>query len=170
MKLDFIGFLALVAISVVVGFGLNLLRAKPLPLVYQPPTERLASAIETRDARRESQEATVEAIELEDLKNLVGKPGALILDARPDLFYEAGHIPSALNLSKEDFEKDFNRLLPKLREFSRDTRHSTHNPIVVYCADSSCDDSQIVAEALARLGFGPIHTSRTVGKPGKRPD
>ena len=41
MKQDVIGFLALAAISVVAGLGLNQFRAKPLPLVYQTPAERL---------------------------------------------------------------------------------------------------------------------------------
>ena len=49
MKQDFIGFLALVAISVVVGLGVNQFRANPLPLVYQPPGERLAASVKTGD-------------------------------------------------------------------------------------------------------------------------
>ena len=158
---DFIGFLALVALSAVVGLGLNALRAKPLPLVYQPPAERMAQAAAHRsplDARRsklDAENVTVEMITLDELKGLIGKPDALILDARPDLFYEVGHIPSAQNLSKKDFEKDFQRLLPKLNA-SRLTTHGSPLTIVVYCPHPGCDDSEIVADALARLGFGPI--------------
>ena len=191
MKQDFIGFLALVVLSAVVGMGINQFRAKPLPLVYQPPAERMAGAVETRDTTRlpisgqgretgkdshtpplsggRENAEPIREILLDELRTLIGKPGILILDARPDLFYEAGHIPSAQNLSKKDFEKDFQRLLPKLRDASRLTGlrhaevasatqagHGSPLTIVVYCPHAGCDDSQIVADALARLGFGPV--------------
>ena len=157
-------FLWLVLISFGLGMGLNQLRAKPLPFLYQTPAERLANTVvgsersdghppsSFQDGLWRTSRPTLQAIDgisLDELKNLLGKPEALILDARPDLFYEVGHIPSALNLSKKDFEHDFNRLLPRLKD-------SKVKQFIVYCSDTDCDDSKIVAQALARLGFGPV--------------
>ncbi len=162
MKQDFIGFLALVAISAVIGLGVNQFRANPLPLVYQTPGERLAATVVGRNSveggewRVKRDAWTVTGISLDELRSLLGKPEVLILDARPTGFYKRGHIPSALSLSKLDFQRDFTRLLPRLREISRDPRHTTHDQIVVYCYDADCDDGEIVAQALVQLGFAPV--------------
>ncbi len=66
--------------------------------------------------------------------------GALFLDARGDAFYEMGHIPGALNLPEEDFDKAFAALEARLRD-SFD--------IVVYCSGYGCEASHIVAHKLA---------------------
>lgn len=154
-------FLVLIAVSVAVGWTVNAFRAKPLPLVYQTPKERVERIVETKRATRnlgtEARDATVEAIGLEELKKLIGQPGILVLDARPDLFYKAGHIPSALNLSRKEFEADLKRLQPQLQDSKVQT-------IVVYCSDSACEDSRIVADALARLGFGTTEGGVTQGR------
>ena len=181
--LDVAGFLALAFFSFLVGLAINAFRAVPLPLVYQTPGERLAASVVTGDGRQETWNAagigpggawrvkreawTVTEISLEELKALIGKPEVLILDARPFGFYKRGHIPSAQNLSKLDFQRDFQRLRPQL-EASRLTGlrhagvasatqagHGSPLTIVVYCYEADCDDGEIVAQALARLGFGP---------------
>src|SRR3989442_3295829 len=41
--------------------------------------------------------------------------GALFLDARPLEFYRMGHIPGALPLPEDDFDRAFARLEPRLR-------------------------------------------------------
>jgi rhodanese-related sulfurtransferase len=70
--------------------------------------------------------------------------GALFLDARGVMFYEMGHIPGALPLPQEDFDKAFAALEPKLR--------STFD-IVVYCSGYGCEASHIVAHKLKEKGI-----------------
>jgi len=65
--------------------------------------------------------------------------GALFLDARPVAFYEMSHIPGALPLPEDDFDKHFAKLEPRLR---------SSFDIVVYCSGFGCEASHIVARKL----------------------
>ncbi len=70
--------------------------------------------------------------------------GALFLDARPRDFWTMSHIPGALSLAEEDFDRSFAELEPKLR--------ATFN-IVVYCSGYGCEASHIVARKLREKGI-----------------
>ena len=70
--------------------------------------------------------------------------GALFLDARPVAFYEMGHIPGALPLPEDDFDRAFAGLEPRLRNTL---------DIVVYCSGYGCDASHIVAHKLKEHGI-----------------
>ncbi|HJS57135.1 MAG TPA: rhodanese-like domain-containing protein [Vicinamibacteria bacterium] len=70
--------------------------------------------------------------------------GALFLDARPVDFYEMSHVPGALPLPEEDFDRAFARIEPRLRE-SLD--------VIVYCAGFGCEASHIVARKLKDRGI-----------------
>lgn len=65
--------------------------------------------------------------------------GALFLDARPLDFYEMSHIPGALSLPEDDFDRAYARLEPRLRESFE---------VIVYCAGFGCEASHIVARKL----------------------
>ena len=86
---------------------------------------------------------------LEEFRVLVESKGALILDARPEIFHRLGHVPGALSLPREDFEASF-------------ALHRNHLEadkgalVVIYCSGSSCEDSGLVRKALHRLGFTQI--------------
>ncbi len=69
--------------------------------------------------------------------------GALFLDARPSDFWKMSHVPGALSLPEEGFDKAFAELEPKLR--------GTFN-IVVYCSGYGCEASHIVARKLREKG------------------
>jgi rhodanese-related sulfurtransferase len=68
--------------------------------------------------------------------------GALFLDARPVDFYDMAHIPGALPLPEDDFERAFGRLETRLRS-SLD--------VIVYCSGYGCEASHIVARKLRDL-------------------
>jgi rhodanese-related sulfurtransferase len=70
--------------------------------------------------------------------------GALFLDARPVDFYEMSHVPGALPLPEEDFDRAFAKIEPRLRE-SLD--------VIVYCAGFGCEASHIVARKLKDRGI-----------------
>jgi rhodanese-related sulfurtransferase len=70
--------------------------------------------------------------------------GALFLDARPEAFYRMAHIPGALSLPEDDFDRAYERLEPRLR--------STLD-VVVYCSGFGCEASHIVARKLKERGI-----------------
>ena len=70
--------------------------------------------------------------------------GALFLDARPVANYEMSHIPNAVPLPEDDFDRHFAPLEARLRS-SFDA--------VVYCAGYGCEASHLVAERLKGRGI-----------------
>jgi rhodanese-related sulfurtransferase len=70
--------------------------------------------------------------------------GAVFLDARPIANYDMSHIPGALPLPEDDFEKHFAKLESRLR-----SRFDT----VIYCAGYGCEASHIVAAKLHEHGI-----------------
>ena len=73
--------------------------------------------------------------------------GALFLDARPVAFYEMSHIPGAMPLPEDDFDRAFAKIEPRLR--------STFD-IVVYCSGFGCEASHLVARKLKDRGIPAI--------------
>lgn len=73
--------------------------------------------------------------------------GALFLDARPRGFYEMEHIPGALSLPEDDFERAFAQLEPKLR---------SSFDIVVYCSGYGCEASHNVTRELRKKGVAAV--------------
>ena len=71
---------------------------------------------------------------------------AIILDARPALFYRVGHVPGARALSRETFETDYARQRAFLESHHEDR-------LVIYCSGDTCVDSRMVAAALQKLGY-----------------
>lgn len=70
--------------------------------------------------------------------------GALFLDARPYDFYKMAHVPGALPLPEEDFDRAFAKVEPLLR---------TRFDILVYCSGFGCEASHIVARRLKERGI-----------------
>jgi rhodanese-related sulfurtransferase len=85
----------------------------------------------------------VEVVEAPAAKARLDK-GALFLDARPIDFYPMGHIPGALPLPEDDFDRAFAKLEDTLRR---------HFDIVVYCSGYGCEASHIVARKLREQGI-----------------
>ena len=117
---------AIVALGVALGLAWNALSGRGFALtsnVFLKPGDEEIPAAEAR-ARLEK--------------------GALLLDARGVEFYEMGHIPGAVPLPEEDFDRSFAALEPRLR--------STFD-IVVYCSGYGCEASHIVARKLREKGI-----------------
>jgi rhodanese-related sulfurtransferase len=73
--------------------------------------------------------------------------GALFLDARPIAFYEMSHIPGALPLPEDDFDRAFAKIEPRLR---------SSFDILVYCSGFGCEASHLVARKLKERGIPAI--------------
>jgi rhodanese-related sulfurtransferase len=87
-----------------------------------------------------------EEVEAKEARARLDK-GALFLDARPVAFYEMSHIPGALPLPEDDFDRAFAKIEPRLR--------STFD-IVVYCSGFGCEASHLVARKLKERGIPAV--------------
>lgn len=117
--------LAIVTLGSALGLAWNATSGRGFPLrqnVFVKPDDELVEAAAAK-ARLEK--------------------GALFLDARPIDFYEMSHVPGALPLPEEDFDKAFAALEPRLRS-SLD--------VIVYCAGYGCEASHLVSRKLKQRG------------------
>lgn len=84
-------------------------------------------------------------ISLDEAADLLTQEGTCFIDSRSPSLYQAGHIPGALNLPYEDFEKIFHPgLIP------------TSQNIVVYCEGGDCLSSVALAQKLVEHGYPKI--------------
>lgn len=159
---DLWGAVTLAVFSLAVGLAVNTFRSKPLPMVYTSKADRMQSvvtklAVETPvplakeepavDAR--SQSAKIERISLEAFKERREQPGHVVLDARPEIFHRLGHVPNAIALPRDEFEGYYSKVRESLEPFKRQV-------VLIYCSGSACEDSELVANALVKLGFKNI--------------
>jgi len=84
-----------------------------------------------------------ETISRDDLKQLLdlGAPLAL-LEALPERYYAAGHLPGAQLFPHTEVEARAARQLPDKAQ-----------PVVVYCASETCRNSHTAAALLRGLGY-----------------
>jgi rhodanese-related sulfurtransferase len=128
---------------------MNRLSARPLPIVYQTPEQRLDAELTSLVGAPPFALAPAATIGLAQFRSVVESKKALILDARPSSFFIQGHVPGALNLARDDFAHDYRRLSGILKA-------TGNKPIIVYCSGGACHDSRLVANALLTLGFDNV--------------
>jgi rhodanese-related sulfurtransferase len=139
----------LFSMCLVAGVVLNEWRARPLPLLYSSPKERLVQATEKLAPESAAPLAGEGDVDLDAMRQIVETHSALVIDARPEIFFRVGHIPAAFSLPRDDFEAAYRELGPALLKFRE-------RPVIVYCSSNACDDSQMVADSLERLGFQQV--------------
>lgn len=86
-----------------------------------------------------------EKITRQELERLVGDGGVTVVDALPPSHYEQQHLPGAVNLVEADVDARAADVLPDKTA-----------PIVTYCSNPSCNNSQGVANRLAELGYTDV--------------
>jgi rhodanese-related sulfurtransferase len=145
--------LMLLIICVAAGLVSNALRLKPLSLVYSTPQSRLDEAVKGMGASLNSSVTSGPDIDWKELEKISSNRSALILDARPEIYYRLSHIPSALSLPRDDFKARY-RALQKILDAYQNKR------VIVYCAGSNCQDSLMVANALAKLDYKKVQVFR----------
>ncbi len=151
-------FGALLFVAATIGFAGNSVRRNSLPLVYQSKAARLNNQVQTiaqnspsnaPTATLEVTNATVTIISLAEFQKHAAGGQALLLDARPEIFYSLGHVPGALSLPRDTFEAAYARLKAQLEKDRSRT-------LAVYCSDSDCEDSDLVSKALIKLGYSHV--------------
>ncbi len=128
---------------------MNRFSSSPLPIVYQTPEQRFDLELTSLVAAAPFKIAPAATVGLAEFRSAVDSKGAIILDARPSVFFEQGHVPGALNLARDNFAQDYRRLSAVLKAVG-------DKPIIVYCSGGECHDSRLVANALLTLGFSNV--------------
>jgi len=65
-----------------------------------------------------------------------------LVEALPEKYYRDGHLPGAMQLNHDEVREQAETRLPTKDAF-----------IVVYCANTACQNSRKAAQALASLGY-----------------
>lgn len=155
LKQDLSFFWVVFTTAVCIGLLLNQFRDHPLPLIYQDKEARLQVAVErlavapVQEQISPSVETLPEFLSLEEFSDFADAGTGLVLDARPEIFHRLGHVPGAISLPRDDFENVYNALREKLET-------DKGQPLVLYCASASCEDSDLVKRSLTALGFSNV--------------
>ena len=137
VKRSLLQALGIILISLALGLGVNAFRADGIPLVERW-TEKLA---------QKQQAGGFPAVSLAETVAAFTRGEALFLDARDLDFYKLGHIPGALNLPVQEFE----RVFPRMRE-----RLETAPWLIAYCDGGSCEASVELTERLFLAGIDRV--------------
>jgi rhodanese-related sulfurtransferase len=162
MSLDACGFLVLLTAALCIGLLVNQFRNHPLPLTYVAKAGRVGEAVQqiqftaasagagaASPAASRPEAVAPQIISLDDFRQHVERKDGLILDARPEVFHRLGHIPGALSFPREDFAAAYAKMRSRFDG-------NKGQLILVYCSGISCEDSQMVADGLAKLGYRRI--------------
>ncbi|HEX4211127.1 MAG TPA: rhodanese-like domain-containing protein [Candidatus Binataceae bacterium] len=141
--------IGLAMLAMLCGFALNRFGPHPIALVYQSPDQQLQAELAQLVAAPPFDSFPVDTINLDQFRNAVDDKSVTILDARAATYFNRGHVPRAMNLSRQDFAHDYMRMRPMLEPLK-------DQPIVVYCSGGACHDSKMVAQALTALGFSQV--------------
>ena len=148
---DCLGILFLAILSLALGWGINLARKSPLPLVYNTPEQRLNVELAKFQTTHPTNAApiSIDKLSLSEVQSLLKLDRAILLDARSPVYYQLGHLPKAWRLSRVQFANDYAALKERLDA-------AGDQWLILYCSGGDCHDSEWVARALAKLGYSHI--------------
>ena len=90
----------------------------------------------------------ISSISLEDFFVLHQSDKALVIDARPSIFYQFGHIPGAISLPANHCDPAIARREAEIKAAIADGK-----TIVTYCSGLFCPDARTVASHLSGFGY-----------------
>jgi rhodanese-related sulfurtransferase len=146
---DLLGVLLIALLSLGIGLARNSRLSPSLSTVYESPEQRLKAELGQLVAAPAFQSLPVTMIDLPAFRDAETSNNVLILDARSSVFYRIGHVPGALNLSRDNFAADYVRSRSRLDKWR-------NGRVIVYCSGGACHDSKMVAQALMSLGFTDV--------------
>ena len=65
-----------------------------------------------------------------------------LVEALPEKYYRAGHLPGAIHLPHDEVRTRAGEVIP-----------ATDELIVVYCANTACQNSRVAAQTLTSMGY-----------------
>jgi rhodanese-related sulfurtransferase len=81
----------------------------------------------------------------DELQARLSDPRLVLLEALPETYFRQGHLPGA-----RWFPHD------RARELAAAAAPRKDDPIVVYCASATCQNSHVAARALAAMGYQDV--------------
>ncbi|MFC4994487.1 rhodanese-like domain-containing protein [Rubritalea tangerina] len=120
----------------------------------QPEEERVESVDPVVEEKKEKKNEEVisqyRALEIPIEKVFEMQQGgqAFLLDTRPPIFFNLGHIEGAHSLPLKTFDKSYQESKGVL-----DTAKSSGKVIVIYCQSEKCKDSFVMASKLHNRGY-----------------
>jgi rhodanese-related sulfurtransferase len=133
MAVGLAGFLLALAI----GASMNLFRSDPVTFPYRAREARLLASIP-------GAEKAPRVVTLHEAEEAWRQRSAVFIDARESDFFEEGHIPGAINVPVSQLAHPTG--LPENKSAA----------LIVYCSGGDCEDSRILAKALAAAGYESI--------------
>ncbi|MEV0408386.1 rhodanese-like domain-containing protein [Actinoallomurus sp. NPDC050550] len=88
-------------------------------------------------------------ISRDDLRAAIEADTVTVVDALPESYYAQQHLPGALNLVEDEVDARAADLLP-----------DRNAPIVTYCSNAACGNSEAVATRLTGLGYTDVRKYR----------
>lgn len=138
---DLIFVVLLGVASIALGLLVNALRPQPMPIIPVEPDVALSQSVGEPFA---ADIAAPAYVDIERAMQVHNDGSVLFVDARPKEFFDLVHIAGAVSLPRSTFANaypGFAKITPKDR------------PLMIYCSESKCVDSTVVARALLRLGY-----------------
>lgn len=132
---------ALFAVGIAVGFRIQARTTSHRPEVQ--PEAALTS---------ETPAAEFRIIELEEFRRILDSREGVILDARREAVYPLGHVPHAINLPRY-------KVATNIREIEGLLRSKKHL-LVIYCCGTGCQDADMEAHELIKLGYSNVAVFR----------
>jgi rhodanese-related sulfurtransferase len=83
---------------------------------------------------------------IDELRAVMERRDAVVIDVRPDLHYRRGHVPGALSLPATRFQAGYSKLKARLESDKAQL-------LVLYCGGGQCDESEQVRGRLRAMGF-----------------
>lgn len=125
----------------------------------EPPTEPASEKIAPSPSAKPAQtlgknpprlhgRGKVSSISLEDFFALHQSNQVLVIDARPTLFHQLGHIPSALSIPSKSGEAAITKHESQIKSAIADGK-----TLVVYCSGYLCSDARNVAMQISGFGY-----------------
>ena len=88
----------------------------------------------------------INTITREQIADRLDKQLPLILvEALPKQYFDAQHLPGAINIPHDEIAEKAAQLLPAKDSF-----------VVVYCANTACRNSQLASRTLQQLGYSNV--------------
>jgi rhodanese-related sulfurtransferase len=81
----------------------------------------------------------------EELRTEIAAGTVTVVETLGPIYYESGHLPGAINIPHTEVRELASSLLP-----DKDA------PIVTYCSNTACGNSEIAANELIALGYGNV--------------
>lgn len=113
-----------------------------------PPAAQKKTAPANQNPPRLNGRGKVSSISLEDFFVLHETGKALVIDARPAIFYQIGHIPGAIHIPAKQGDPAIAK-----HEDQIQSAIAAGKTVVVYCSGFLCPDARNVAMQISGFGY-----------------